>query len=209
MDTNNQQGAGQSEGRSMWSTLVIALLAGLIGFFLGKGLGVQSDGLITQNEVDTTTQDSDVTGVDKDATAANSDKNMEQKPIASQANVESSVLVKKEAGQAMAKPGQSTVAVKDQPAGLKVQVSGTLAAPAWVVVHEMNADATVGRILGVQLFDVGAYSGVVELLRGTVAGGRYTAMIHVAGEDHVFDTKKNPPLTDAQGLPVMSSFVAL
>ncbi len=207
MDTNNQQGAGQSEGRSIWSTLVIALLAGLIGFFLGKGLGPQSDSLVAQNDLDATAQGIETEGVDKDLNVAT--KGIEEKTTNSQANIESSVLTKKDDGQMMAKDGGVTVTAKDQTAGSKVQVAGTLVAPTWVVIHEMNVDATVGRILGAKLFDLGVYSGMVELLRETVAGRRYTAMLHVAAENRIFDTKKNPPLLDAKGLPMMVSFMAL
>jgi hypothetical protein len=106
-------------------------------------------------------------------------------------------------------PSVDSVTAINQKAGLTVAVSSmTLAQPAWLVVTE-TIDG-ISRYLGAQYFDKGTRTnGVIELLRGTVAGHAYDVVIRSDNGDHTFDPKLDTPLTNASGKQIASSFVAL
>ena len=98
--------------------------------------------------------------------------------------------------------------VKDQTAGAEVTVEkSALTEVGWVVVRENDGAGNPGRILGAQLFDVGNQTGKVELLRGTVAGNIYFAMVYTDNGDHAFDPKKDLPLV-VDGKTAMATFKA-
>lgn len=90
--------------------------------------------------------------------------------------------------------------VPDQEEGVEVIINNVVLDEAsWVVIHEENDDGKPERILGAQLFDAGTWSGKVELLRGTLNGKEYIAMIHADNGDRAFDPKKDLPTTDSNG----------
>jgi hypothetical protein len=85
------------------------------------------------------------------------------------------------------------VVVSDQEAGMQVVLGAVqVFEDSWIVVHE-DRDGMPGNILGAQRFRMGDYpdGGTVDLLRGTVVGGTYYAMVHmddgVGGFDHMLD----------------------
>jgi len=80
----------------------------------------------------------------------------------------------------------STVAADDQPAGSSVNVAVKSDSEVWVAVHE-DVDGKPSRILGAQLFSAGTNLGKVDLLRPTVAGMSYHAMLHSDDGDRKFD----------------------
>ena len=101
-----------------------------------------------------------------------------------------------------------TVVVEDQAAGTSVTVSKVSFREAgWVVIYEDNSGAP-GRILGAQLFDAGTWPGTVELLRGTVAGQTYYAVLSSDNGDRAFDPKKDEPLKGENGAMVVTTFKA-
>ena len=101
----------------------------------------------------------------------------------------------------------NSISVKAQPAGIEVEVEQVvLKAMAWVVVHEDDGAGKPGKILGAQLFDAGTGLGKVELLRGTMAGGDYFAMLHADNGDRAFDPKLDAPILDSVSQPVMAIF---
>lgn len=106
-------------------------------------------------------------------------------------------------------PGGNAIAVNDQASGSNVEVSFiTLARDGWVVIHE-ERDGKPGNILGALRFNAGeSQKGVVELLRPTVEGKTYFAMIHLDDGDRQFDHTKDLPVTDQQGNVIMMRFVA-
>ncbi|MBI2055730.1 MAG: hypothetical protein HYT42_02450 [Candidatus Sungbacteria bacterium] len=114
-------------------------------------------------------------------------------------------------------PGSGAVAsdgyairVDDQAPGNQVGIAMvTLAKDAWVVVHDERGGKP-GNILGAQRFNAGAnQTGAVILQRATEEGKVYYAMFHGdEGDDHVFDYKKDLPVTDSQGSAIMVRFVA-
>ena len=100
--------------------------------------------------------------------------------------------------------------VVDQTAGTRVLIASVaFTNDGWVVIHE-DASGKPGRILGAQRFIAGNYKDVsVDLLRGTVAGESYSAMLHTDDGDHTFDDAKDVPVTNANGMPVMANFRTL
>jgi len=103
-----------------------------------------------------------------------------------------------------------SVEVSNQAAGSSVTLATvSMAANGWVVIHE-DMDGAPGNILGAQRFDAGAYEGGrVELLRSTVSGGRYYAMLHLDDGDKSFDHKLDLAIRDGAGnLVVMMDFIA-
>ncbi len=102
-----------------------------------------------------------------------------------------------------------SVSVMNQAAGLNVVVdSVTLASSGWVAIHE-NQDGQPGNILGAQRFDAGTYSGAVELLRETVPGGSYYAMLHRDNGDGAFSPSSDAPVLGADGRAITAAFAAL
>lgn len=99
--------------------------------------------------------------------------------------------------------------VLDQMAGSLVIVrSATFVRPGWVAIHE-DRDGKPGNVLGAALFDRGTAVGLVELLRRTVAGGLYYAVLHDDDGDHLFEMKEDAILRTTAGEPVLDTFRAL
>lgn len=74
--------------------------------------------------------------------------------------------------------------VSSQPAGKVVFVTNVTAAkPLWVAIHD-DENGKPGKVLGAGLFSPGAESGAVELLRSTVAGTSYFAVVHTDDGDY-------------------------
>ena len=102
--------------------------------------------------------------------------------------------------------GATAVAVDEQKAGNTVAVTMlTLSNPGWVVIHE-DRNGKPGNVLGATWYQAGIHLAKVELLRSTVVGGTYYAMIHSDDGDKQFDLKKDLPLMDASGNPIMAMF---
>ncbi len=203
MDDQNQN--TNSEKRSWWSMAIIAVLAGLIGFFVGQGTGSPIGGELALND-----NNQAVDSLEASASLSNAlndkDKSMELNAKAQTPSVTANPLPVANSGEMMAS-GQDSISAKNQPAGQSVMVSGTLKGFGWIVVHELNSDDSLGRILGARRFASGAFSGAVELLKPTVAPGKYAVMIHADDGDTIFDTKKDLPLLVDQK-PVMAQFSA-
>jgi len=106
--------------------------------------------------------------------------------------------------------GGDFILASDQTEGVRVILDKvSLKEGGWAVIHE-NSEGTPGRILGAQLFDAGEYTNAaVELLRGTLAGGTYYAMLHSDNGDRSFDPKKDWAVTDEEGNPILSEFQVL
>jgi hypothetical protein len=99
--------------------------------------------------------------------------------------------------------GNVSLGVKDQAPGKSIFVEEVSAEkPVWVVVIE-NVNGEKGNVIGAGLFDVDESAGVVNLLRGTVAGGEYYAAMYNEdsnlAEGRTFDLEKDVPLVDLEG----------
>jgi len=94
--------------------------------------------------------------------------------------------------------GDETVSVGDQTAGETVTVASMkLSAASWVAIVDG------GRVLGAAWYPSYATKGEVSLLRGTVAGKTYQAVVYVDDGDKKFDMHK-----DALVSGVSASFMA-
>lgn len=113
-----------------------------------------------------------------------------------------------QAGSSATSTGDDTIAVNDQPAGMKVSLAlVVLSKDGWVAIHEDRAGAP-GNILGAQRFAAGqSVSGAVDLLRATKEGNIYYAMLHSDDSDHIFEQSNDTPITDKQGNIIMVRFV--
>lgn len=105
-------------------------------------------------------------------------------------------------------PGTNAVAVDDQPSGDLVNVTMvTLSKAGWVAIHE-DTGGVPGNVLGAHRYEPGIYLGEVTLLRPTISGKTYYAVLHLDDGDKQFDSKKDLPITGNDGKVVSDSFVA-
>lgn len=105
--------------------------------------------------------------------------------------------------------GKNALDVTDQPAGQSVIMALTvLNEQGWVAIHE-DVSGEPGRILGATLVFAGERNNVVvDLLRKTVKGQTYYAMLHTDDGDKAFDIAKDLPIKDSTGNVIMMKFVA-
>ena len=104
--------------------------------------------------------------------------------------------------------GASMLSVENQIAGSQVTIASlNVEKSVWVAIHEDNAGKP-GNVLGAGHFAKVTMSAVVDLLRNTIVGHTYYAMIHIDDGDGKFDLKKDMPLTDSSGAMVMTKFTA-
>ncbi|MDO8552419.1 MAG: hypothetical protein Q7S01_02700 [bacterium] len=92
--------------------------------------------------------------------------------------------------------GGEFVSVNDQKAGSQVQVASlTLLEMGWVGIRDKD-----GRVLGAGRFEAGSYKDVnVPLLRATVAGESYQALLYVDDGDRQFDLHKETLISGSNG----------
>ena len=102
----------------------------------------------------------------------------------------------------------STISADDQPAGITATVTVNFDKSMWVAIHE-DAKGALGKILGAQIFSKGAHTGAVDLLRPTEGERKYYAMVHVDDGDHKFDSKKDMPAKNADGMALMHAFMTI
>ncbi len=102
--------------------------------------------------------------------------------------------------------GDNGVVVNDQVPGYSVAVSEVVFKnPSWVAIAD-DINGQPGRILGAKYFGAGKSSGLISLLRPTIAGHKYIAELRGnVGNYHVFNSVLDKPLTDANGI-IMATF---
>ncbi len=98
-----------------------------------------------------------------------------------------------------------SLTVSDQPAGSSVSVaSATLAQEDWIAIRESS-----GRVLGAALFPVGTHTDVtVPLLRDTVSGERYQALIYIDADNNQFDLRTDTLVLNSDGSVAGTMFTA-
>jgi hypothetical protein len=96
--------------------------------------------------------------------------------------------------------------VADQPAGLEVRVSSLLLTEnGWVGIRDIE-----GRVLGAGRFEAGTFKDVtVPLLRATVAGESYQALLYVDDGDKEFDLHKDILISGPDGGVAGTNFKVL
>lgn len=109
---------------------------------------------------------------------------------------------------AITSSGGNTIIVNNQSAGDSVVVqSVSFENSGWIAIHE-ERDSGIGNTLGAGWFPAGTSSGTIELLRSTVLGGTYYAVLHNDDGDKLYNYKIDTPLTDSNGNVIMVKFVA-
>jgi hypothetical protein len=105
--------------------------------------------------------------------------------------------------------GDNGVLVNNQVPGSSVLINQVLLkGPGWVAIHD-DVNGQPGRILGARLFDAGSANGIVQLLRNTVNGKSYFAVIHTDdGNYKNFTPKTDKVLTGSNGEIIMTKFEA-
>lgn len=103
--------------------------------------------------------------------------------------------------------GDNGLTVKNQTAGNQVKIEQVIfSKPGWVAIHD-EVNGQPGRILGAQLFDMGKTSGTVDLLRNTVAGMSYLAVLHTDdGNYKNFNHLTDTILMGENQMPIMIKF---
>jgi hypothetical protein len=122
-------------------------------------------------------------------------------PTTSASNIISGVISTTSAG---------SITVADQPSGSEVFVSKAVFGEngGWVSIQD-DTNGVPSRILGAAMFPVGSTAGEVPLLRATVSGQKYFAVLRDnVGDYHLFDMQTDLPLTDSSGATVMATFNA-
>lgn len=107
--------------------------------------------------------------------------------------------------------GDASVAVADQAAGVRVALEA-LVMPVdngWVVIHEVNADGSIGNALGASRYSKseGLTPKSVELLRAMSAGMSYQAVLYSDNGDKIFNLAEDGALIKGE-TKVGDSFAA-
>lgn len=107
--------------------------------------------------------------------------------------------------------GDASVAVADQAAGVRVALEA-LVMPVdngWVVIHEVNADGSIGNALGASRYSKseGLTPKSVELLRAMSAGMSYQAVLYSDNGDKIFNLAEDGALIKGE-TKVSDSFAA-
>ncbi len=100
-----------------------------------------------------------------------------------------------------------SIYVPNQKAGNRVIVESiSVKDPSWVVITE-DDNGSPAWILGAQKFFPGTVTGSVGVLRDTVPGRRYHAIIYNDNGDNKFDFKVDGPITDNDSKSIESIFI--
>jgi len=178
--------------------IITALIIGLIvGFLAGAFWQARR---ISTPVTDTTAAAIESTGTNKtalDTTAKNETKVNEKKETAGEAKAATTPMLS--AATTVASSGALAVKVIDQLAGDVVVISVTgVAEPIWVAVRETK-DGKTGNILGARKVFVGEDASTVQLLRPTVAGGTYTAVLYKDVGDPTFNYREDVLILGVEG----------
>lgn len=175
--------------KQSYPTFIIVFV---IAFLLGYGTSARIVNRSKSNAQKETASASDATQVEGEKTAVDTNS---------------------DAGSALAQisasvgAGISTVSADNQAEGEIVSVVVKAEKETWVAIHE-ETDGKLGKILGAQLFTKGTHTGLVHLLRPTVAGMKYSAMLHADNGDRKFDPAEDKALMASTGGMIMDEFMA-
>lgn len=173
----------------LWSSLILIVVAGLAGYFIGRGnpSGAPEEPAMAEKE---------------------SGETMERSEAGSLVTIRENT-----GGSQLLGTAANLVQARDQVAGSSVTLDQVvLKNEGWVAIHD-SENGAAGRILGATLTAAGTQTSVaVPLIRATETGKTYIAMIHASNGDREFQFRENEadaPVKDADGKPVMASFKAL
>ncbi|MEK7505362.1 MAG: hypothetical protein AAB597_00490 [Patescibacteria group bacterium] len=179
--------------------VVVGLVLGLgVGWFGYQYMGSSKNSIKSANSIETDygSEDGDNSLASAVAVSGVGSMTDSEQPISPPAPIAGSAI-------------SSAVVVNDQQAGMVVEATMvTFTTPGWLVVHEDNAGA-LGNALGAARFDKGVFLGEVPLLRATVVGKTYHAVLYVDDGDKQFDLKKDVMMKDVDSKMVEDTFRAL
>lgn len=177
------------------------LIAVLVGFIIGAAaiwIWTVSRSVPKGNAV----EDSEVTGAVGETSTARGDQTLLGSPE------------KKTIGKTETKPSTGVVSLDNselirvlaQTAGTQVTAHVIFDAPGWVAVHE-ERDGELGNVLGASWLPEGEHDVTVELLRGTLAGQIYHAVLYNDDGDRIFEYKSGDVyLLDGSKQPIQATF---
>ena len=175
--------------RKLWLTFVIGLILGVIvaWAFIGTKEGSEEP----------TAKDEE--GAEESAgLAGGNTKGAVEDPAMAQENRREAIVI----------AGSNEISVQNQAAGMVVEVElARFSIPGWVAVHEDRA-GELGNILGARRLDPGIHLTEVELLRPTVSGGTYHAVMYLDNGDRQFDSSEDAPIKNAEDRLIESVFKA-
>lgn len=123
----------------------------------------------------------------------------------------STVSFSNAATNSVASATDNSIIVHNQPTGTSVTIAQIdLKNNGWVAIQE-NANGKPGVILGAAYFVSGqTLNGIVSLLRPTIAGTSYLAVLHTddGTKPHVFNYHTDTVLNDTAGNPITAPFTA-
>lgn len=100
------------------------------------------------------------------------------------------------------------IVMTDQYPGNVVYLSSVqLANAGWVEIHA-DKNGQPGEYIGSMYFEKGINPGKITLVKPTVEGGIYYAMLHSDDGDKKFDASKDLPIKDSKGNIIMKLFRA-
>lgn len=212
MDQQTTQPAAKG---GLWTKLVLIVLAGIIGYFIGRGnLSNPSP------SSDLTANTANTAGTKSATLGENGTMNKEEGTGESMAKTETSNMQSPFPAPAPTPPtvspsvstgammDENTIAVANQAAGESVTIALTLSENVWVAIHD-SVNGKPGNILGARRYFKGGPVDPVVLLRATQAGASYIAMMHHDDGDTTFSFKGgDSPLLGKDGNPIMAVFKA-
>ncbi len=99
-------------------------------------------------------------------------------------------------GDSSSTTSQYSLGMSTQFAGPLVEIDSIhIATTSWVAIHD-DERGVYTRVLGAQIFSPGMNTGTVSLLRYTIPGRTYHAVIHSDNGDRQFDYITDTPISD-------------
>jgi len=128
-------------------------------------------------------------------------------PIAENGKADKASSTKSDSKVSTGMSGEGIISVSDQEFGDVVSISSvSLDSAGWIAIHE-DRDGGPGNILGAGWFPQGTSEDAeIELLRGTVPGATYYAVLRSDDGDREFDHLKDAPFEDEEGKALQTAF---
>lgn len=187
LSSNDKKMLPEGEKKSGgWLMFVIGLIIGVLVMWIFGGTKGSEDATKT-SELSTTTAEDLVGEVGEEVST-----NLGQVEVAPTENTT---------------VGTDSLTVQNQSSGATVFIETlNVTASTWVAVHDVKSDGTLGNILGARRFEPGMRSGVVELLRNTVSGTNYSAVMYRDNGDREFNKNTDTKITNVAGSLIEARF---
>lgn len=178
------------------------IISALVGFVIGAGAVIVWN-ISQESDMDADNADAMMNEEESMMEDNTTSSNMEDTLTASAGNT----MQEKDTKPVVSSNGSNTVSVADQAAGMSVAVASvTFEKPSWVAIHE-DVNGELGNVLGAAWYPAGVNTGVVELLRATIPGATYHAVLYSDDGDKEFELKGDPMIVDASKRAIMDTFM--